>query len=91
MGHKIIGSAQLYQGKAVLQHGSIRLCPDPQLFHRVFNEAIPPTFPYQKLNRIPQIITELTKAAQQCFQADFFYQPLSCSEKELIGKLSPKM
>ena len=91
MGHKIIGSAQLYQGKAILQHGSIRLCPDAKFFHRVFNEVIPPSFPYQKLNRIPQIITELTKAAKQCFQTDFFDQPLSCSEKELIGKLLPKI
>ena len=90
MGHKIIGSAQLHQGEAVLQHGSIRLCPDAKLFQRVFNEVIPSSFPYQRLNRIPQIISELTKAAKQCFQANFLYQPLSSAERELIGKLLPK-
>ena len=91
MGHKIIGSAQLYQGKAILQHGSMRLCPDTKLFRSALNEVIPSSFPYQKLSRIPQIICELTKAAKDCFQADFLYQPLSSSEKQFIGQLLPKM
>jgi lipoate-protein ligase A len=38
-GYKLIGSAQVYRGGAVLQHGSIRLQPDEQLFAQVFGET----------------------------------------------------
>ncbi|NER48813.1 MAG: lipoate--protein ligase family protein [Symploca sp. SIO1A3] len=37
-GYKLIGSAQLRRGKAILQHGSIRLEPDAELFTQVFGE-----------------------------------------------------
>lgn len=42
-GTKLIGSAQLRRGKAILQHGSIRITPDPHLFRQVFGEdtAVP--------------------------------------------------
>jgi lipoate-protein ligase A len=39
-GYKLIGSAQLQRGKTILQHGSIRLEPDTQLFTQVFGEAV---------------------------------------------------
>lgn len=37
-GTKLIGSAQLRRGNAVLQHGSMRLEPDPILYQTVFAE-----------------------------------------------------
>lgn len=39
LGEKAIGSAQLRRGKAILQHGSLRLSSDPLLFQQVFGEA----------------------------------------------------
>lgn len=35
-GVKVIGSAQLRRDRAILQHGSIQLHPDPELFQQVF-------------------------------------------------------
>lgn len=46
-GLKRIGSAQLWRGRSLLQHGSIALMPDPQLWEAVFEEPAPrlPTLP----------------------------------------------
>lgn len=79
-GYKLIGSAQLIQSGAILQHGSIRLNPDRALFSQVFNEEIsPPTAPIADLS-ISTIIEALIDAAQHCFQIDFEIQPLTDSE-----------
>lgn len=42
-GTKLIGSAQLRRGNAILQHGSIRILPDAALFDQVFgqNNSLP--------------------------------------------------
>ncbi len=40
-GLKRIGSAQTWQGDCVLQHGAIRLGPDPQLWWALFGEPAP--------------------------------------------------
>ncbi|MEO0687192.1 MAG: biotin/lipoate A/B protein ligase family protein, partial [Cyanobacteria bacterium J06649_11] len=37
-GCKLIGSAQLRRGNVILQHGSMRLNPDRELFKKVFDE-----------------------------------------------------
>jgi lipoate-protein ligase A len=47
LGHKFIGSAQLKQGKYLLQHGSMVLQPDPELFERVF-QTHPPAPPHRR-------------------------------------------
>jgi lipoate---protein ligase len=80
---KFIGSAQLLKGGAILQHGSIRLQPDTELFARVFpGETFAPV-------RLPQldienIVTALITAASRCFDTQFDERPLSQSEWEAI-------
>ncbi len=39
-GSKLIGSAQLKRDRTILQHGSMRLNPDPELFSQVFQVPI---------------------------------------------------
>lgn len=75
-GCKLIGSAQVYQGKAILQHGSMLLNPDQQLFEQVFENWTP-----QKFNLpLDVIINALTQAACECFNIELLNQPLSESE-----------
>lgn len=65
-GAKLIGSAQLWQEGAVLQHGSMRLAPDPALLTAVFGRI-------DRLPQLPQpletsqILAALTQAAAACF------------------------
>jgi lipoate---protein ligase len=71
-GSKLIGSAQLRRDGAILQHGSIRLNPDPELYGAVFG---------QELLRLPQlpgalratgpIVSALTMSARTCFSGDW--------------------
>jgi lipoate---protein ligase len=76
-GYKLIGSAQLIKSGTILQHGSMRLNPDLELFEKVFGESISlPPSPISLLT-IPQIIDALTNAAQDCFQVKFDVCPLS--------------
>ena len=79
-GYKLIGSAQLIESGAVLQHGSMRLNPDLELFHQVFSETMPllPSTISQLAH--PQIIDALTSAAQAYFQVELEVQPLSDRE-----------
>lgn len=67
-GTKLIGSAQLRQGDVVLQHGSMRLTPDPALFQVVFGQAA--TLPAIALP-LPVVIETLTHAAVSWFGARF--------------------
>jgi lipoate---protein ligase len=79
-GYKLIGSAQLIKSGAILQHGSMRLNPDLELFKKVFGESInsPPSAILQLT--INQIIDALDRAARQHFQVDFEVEPLSDRE-----------
>jgi lipoate---protein ligase len=87
-GYKLIGSAQLIKSDAILQHGSMRLNPDLELFKQVFGESIaegrprvndlPPAAIVQLT--IPQIIAALTRSARQHFQVKFEVEPLSDRE-----------
>jgi lipoate-protein ligase A len=82
-GYKLIGSAQLRRGHAILQHGSIRLQQDPVLFQRVFEvESATPGFPpsLPEFPSLETIIATLVEAASQCFQVKIFVQPLSQTE-----------
>jgi lipoate-protein ligase A len=79
-GYKLIGSAQLIKSGAILQHGSMRLNPDLELFERVFGESISlPPAPILQLT-MPAIIDALTSAAKNHFQVRFEIEPLSDRE-----------
>jgi lipoate---protein ligase len=79
-GYKLIGSAQLIKSGSILQHGSMRLFPDLELFERVFDESIDlPSTAISNLT-ISQIIDVLSQAAQQHFQVKFEIQPLADQE-----------
>jgi lipoate---protein ligase len=79
-GYKLIGSAQLIRSEAVLQHGSMRLTPDLELFEKVFGERI--ASPPAAIARIqvPEIVDALVDAARTYFEIDF--QPYTFSELE---------
>ena len=79
-GYKLIGSAQLVRAGALLQHGSIRMNPDLDLFSQVFGEQL--SLPPQSISELPisTIIKSLTDAAEAHFQIRFEPQPLSDSE-----------
>jgi lipoate-protein ligase A len=82
-GTKLIGSAQLRRGSAVLQHGSMRLYPDLQLFEQVFGAVIQP--PQLPLNFSEErAIATLSAAASQCFAAELHTEPLSATEWQAI-------
>jgi lipoate---protein ligase len=85
-GNKLIGSAQLRRGSAILQHGSIRLNPDPALFFQVFEQPIETIFAQE----IPSqtIINALITSAQQCFGVQLINQPLSNQEWHEVNALA---
>ncbi|NMG22434.1 lipoate--protein ligase family protein [Brasilonema bromeliae] len=83
-GTKLIGSAQVRRGGAILQHGSIRLQPSAELFTQVFGtESFSPVHLPQNLD-IEKIIVALIAAAEDCFGMELEVQPLSESEWEAI-------
>ncbi|MGI8932915.1 MAG: lipoate--protein ligase family protein [Phormidesmis sp.] len=82
-GYKLIGSAQVYRDGCVLQHGSMRLRPDSELFERVFDEKIvPPNIPKSVLTagEMNEIVTVLAQAAQEILGVAFAVQPLTATE-----------
>ncbi len=85
-GQKFIGSAQRYgrtaPGRAVLQHGSMQLSPDPELFAALFAEPAPKAqFSRQVDDAFTvKVIETLTAAACAWFDVDFVVQPLSAQE-----------
>ncbi|MEO1593471.1 MAG: biotin/lipoate A/B protein ligase family protein [Cyanobacteria bacterium J06632_22] len=87
-GVKLIGSAQRCDLNCVLQHGSIRLNPDPALFQQVFQETVKPVVLPPSLRSLSmdqqhqQIIAALVAAASAHFNTVFFTQPLSPEEIE---------
>jgi lipoate-protein ligase A len=83
-GSKLIGSAQMRRGDAILQHGSIRLKPDQQLFTQVFgSESFTPVELPENLS-VEKIITALIAAVVDCFHIQLVEQPLSEDEWKLI-------
>ena len=79
-GYKLIGSAQLIRSGAILQHGSMRLNPNLELFKQVFNETI--TLPPSEISQLTNstIIDTLINSAQKHFQIKFEVEPLSDRE-----------
>lgn len=93
-GHKVIGSAQLRRGSYLLQHGSMGLEPNAELWQRVFQTPAPPPNQAQIAMRhglsTDQVITSLTQAAQNCFDCQLIPQPLSSAEWRDIDALWQK-
>lgn len=83
-GAKFIGSAQQRRSGAILQHGSIRLEPNAELFTQVFGAAsfspihLPLT--QQGAALIQKVIDALVAAAADCFGVQLVEQPLCKSE-----------
>ncbi|QLE54624.1 biotin/lipoate A/B protein ligase family protein [Nostoc sp. TCL26-01] len=85
-GTKFIGSAQLRRGGVILQHGSMRLQPDAELFTQVFRaESLTPVqLPPSLSCNVETIMTALTSAASEYFDTEITLQPLSESEWDEI-------
>ncbi|MGB3422801.1 MAG: biotin/lipoate A/B protein ligase family protein [Dolichospermum sp.] len=83
-GSKLIGSAQLRRGDAVLQHGSIRLNPDGDLFVKVFNQEFFDFIQFPESINQETIIKALIAAACDCFAMEIEVIPLSENEWNLI-------
>ncbi|MEB3264726.1 MAG: lipoate--protein ligase family protein [Synechococcus sp.] len=70
-GHKRIGSAQLWRRGRLLQHGSIQLSPDPELWRQLFPEAPPPPEPLLRWGGEPlppaghPLLQELLRSARR--------------------------
>jgi lipoate---protein ligase len=86
-GYKLIGSAQLRKDNVILQHGSMRLQPDEELFALVFGEKV--LQPLDKIQdiSIDDITTALIEAARDRFHAEFHVQGFSDAEWEEILSL----
>lgn len=86
-GAKLIGSAQLRRGNAILQHGSMRLEPDRALFEQVFDaELLQPKLPLSLTgdDLMQRIIAALSKAAIDCFKIQLEVEPLTHQEWQAI-------
>jgi lipoate---protein ligase len=79
-GSKLIGSAQLRKGEAVLQHGSIRLNPDADLFTKVFNQESFSSVRFPESINQETITNALIAAACDCFSMEIEVKPLSEDE-----------
>ncbi|HEY9808986.1 MAG TPA: biotin/lipoate A/B protein ligase family protein [Halomicronema sp.] len=87
-GSKLIGSAQLRRDGAILQHGSMRLKPDLELFNQVFGEG-------EKINIIDnlnllEVIEFLQKSAEECFNIELVAEELNDQEWKEINTLMDK-
>ncbi len=83
-GNKLIGSAQLRRGDAILQHGSMRLKPDAELFKKIFGEELLDRVVIGEDLEIERIISVLVDAAKDCFGVEFEEKVLSDGEWEEI-------
>ena len=80
-GNKLIGSAQLRQSDAILQHGSMALDTNEQLFTQVFAEPPPP----KRIFFPEKIVQTLTESAIRCLKIELIIQPLTQMEwKEVL-------
>ena len=98
-GNKVIGSAQLRRGKTVLQHGSMIINTDPELYRQVFGTSLKQNLlqvispakdrstRYQGVDLAAKIINSLTQAASAIFKIDLVEQPLSTNEWQDIANM----
>ena len=88
-GYKLIGSAQLRRDGAILQHGSMRLQPDAELFSQVFNTELGTPVELPESFNIKHIISALVAAARDCFAVELETKPLSEDEwKDIHAQIS---
>lgn len=85
-GYKLIGSAQLRRQKAILQHGSIRLNPDLDLYQQLFGESLTPPESIKNLQQ-SQLITTLKFSFQGHWSTDLQPQELTPTEWQNINDL----
>ena len=88
-GYKLIGSAQVYREGCVLQHGSIRLQPDSELFRQVFNENVYPpdiSSQFQGRGTFEYVAKALISSASRCFGIRFEEAPLTSRERQTFSK-----
>jgi len=94
-GYKLIGSAQLRRDRSLLQHGSMRLWPNWQLYQQVFGAAAVPTVPRPGV--IPAqpdagFLAHLEQLIQQelarSLQIEFEVAALSAAERQAIAARS---
>jgi lipoate---protein ligase len=83
-GYKLIGSAQLIRDGAVLQHGSMRLQPDAELFELVFGTKAPILPPSLRKYERDTIVSALVQAATDCWGISWQQEPLTVKEMALI-------
>ncbi len=80
-GYKLIGSAQVYREGCVLQHGSMRLQPDRELFETVFGKPLIDSLKQRAIVQdTERTIAALVKAAVSHFGTNFVTEPLSPTE-----------
>ncbi len=83
-GNKFIGSAQLKKGKYILQHGSMVLNPDRDLYQKVFPSS---KMTFSQINHnlsIETIVNTLVETATEYFNCELVSQPLQVQELEQI-------
>ena len=83
-GAKLIGSAQLRQGDSVLQHGSMRLNPDADLFQQVFGIPLEPIAPLPIDITTPAIVKAISAALRDRLEVPLVSQPLTPEEWQAI-------
>jgi lipoate---protein ligase len=85
-GTKLIGSAQLYRDRAILQQGSMPLHMDADLFRQVFGSepALPQFADCRHSVGRQSVIAALIQAAQVCFGIEFQESALSPAEWQAI-------
>jgi lipoate---protein ligase len=84
-GRKLIGSAQKRSVDTVLQHGSMRLQPNAELFEMVFqgSEKFEPSASLS-MPSVEKIIAALILAAETCFDMELTIGTLSNIEEEKV-------
>ncbi len=86
-GQKLIGSAQKRSGQTILQHGSMRLTPNAELFETVFGQP-DRSSDYLELPPTDQVMGALIAAAENCFDASFSVGSLTSTERSWIRQNS---
>jgi lipoate-protein ligase A len=87
-GRKLIGSAQLWRGQAVLQHGSIQLQPDAQLCKHLFGSESP--LPGSLDIAAATLIDCLRAAARDHFEIELLPLSLTTADWQAIEALEPQ-
>jgi len=87
-GSKFIGSAQRRGKNSVLQHGSMILSADKELYQQIFSQPAPWNTPFCQIqehnNWVQKIVDSFTQTAESHFNINLITQPISSAEWETI-------